>query len=162
MSRFCFFYTCSLLSAITGKTWCGWWWIKSSTVSRRSSTASLLWVTRLTASTLSTCWWRWVTTCGQLRTLTQPLTSAQLWEMCLWLSRGTLTNALWVAPHTLEQFLFLFLIKVEVLCWIFLVKVCVLQFPHRVYFGRTQVYPPHTLYCQTYSFTHPDHWIRVF
>lgn len=78
-----------------GKTWCGWWWIKSSRALRLNSTVSSLWVTRLTASTPSTCWWRWAITCGQLRTSILPPTSALLWEMCWSLSKGTLTNALW-------------------------------------------------------------------
>lgn len=94
---------CSFLTK--GKTWCGWWWTKSSRASRRSSTVSSLWGTRLTASTLSTCWWRWVTMCGQLRTLTRPHTSALLWETCWSLSRGTLTNALWVETIWREKFM---------------------------------------------------------
>ena len=96
----------SLHLVTEGKTWCGIWWIKSSRASRRSSTVSSLWATRSTASTLSTCWWRWVTMCGQLRTLTRPRTSARLWEMCWSPSRGTLTNALWVESKWWGEFLF--------------------------------------------------------
>lgn len=96
-SHILFLSVLSPVWASSGRTWCGWWWTRSSRALRQNLTASSLWETRLTVSTPCTCWWRWVITCGRQKMWTQPPTSAPPSATCWSPSKGTLTSALWVA-----------------------------------------------------------------